>query len=273
MAIIKGWFDDSRRDQIWAVGGYAGADRRWEYFDREWPKALARHGVPYFHMKEMASPTGIYAKWHPTADHAAEIKEFLSDLASVIGESRLVAFLSLVRLRDLARFNKETRASLQPYPLAAYGCMLVVGKEYGDLTSQLFFDHLEKVDSKLAAARRYADSDSYYAGSFDEMITVPLARGCTARKLYALQAADFIVWEFRKHHEKLSEWFDLPDLPRDDDARAAHMQAWSQEKFRSPMPPPRKSIEALVKGNQLSPFIWDYGRLCEAHERRGGKWS
>lgn len=28
MAIFKGWLDDSRRGQIWTVGGYLGADHR-----------------------------------------------------------------------------------------------------------------------------------------------------------------------------------------------------------------------------------------------------
>jgi hypothetical protein len=57
-ALIKGWLDDSRRGTIWAVGGYIGGEHRWELFDAHWPMALANHGVPYFHMKEMRDPKG-----------------------------------------------------------------------------------------------------------------------------------------------------------------------------------------------------------------------
>ena len=95
MAIIKGWFDDSRREGVWAVGGYAGADHRWEYFDERWPLVLAKHDVPYLHMKEAGDPNGVYAKWHPSKDHQLEWSAFLADAADVIHESRLI-FLGLL---------------------------------------------------------------------------------------------------------------------------------------------------------------------------------
>jgi hypothetical protein len=132
-----------------------------------------------------------------------------------------------------------------------------------------FFDHLEKVESKLALAREYADSD-IYADGFERMVTSPLP---SARELPAMQAADFMTWEFRKHHEKVGEWFDVPDKPADDEDRWEHMQRWSLDKFQSPIPTPRKSAAALVEGNQIAPFVWDYDRLCEADSLRREKWS
>jgi hypothetical protein len=61
MAMLKGYADDSRpNNRIWAVGGYAGHDLQWEKFEADWPKMLAKHGVPYFHMREMGDPNGVY---------------------------------------------------------------------------------------------------------------------------------------------------------------------------------------------------------------------
>ncbi|WP_166143648.1 hypothetical protein [Methylosinus sp. RM1] len=271
-ATIKGWFDDSRRDDVWAIGGYAGADHRWEYFDHHWPIALAKHGVPYLHMKEANEAKGVYAKWWPSKEHQAEWSAFLNELAEIIYESRLQFFASIVRLEDLERFNREHGVGLKPYALAAYGCMVVVAREYGELSSELVFDHLEKVDSKLSEAKRYADLDSYNRGDFDRMSITALAKTRTFRDLPAMQAADFAVWELRKHHEKNGEWFDLPDRPLNEDERWEHFQRWSIAKFQTLIPPPRKSLSALVEGNQIFPLIWDYDRLCEAHRLRNGLW-
>lgn len=268
LAVIKGWFDDSRREGVCALGGYAGADHRWEHFDLNWPIVLAKHGVPYLHMKEAHDPTGVYAKWLPAQAHQEEWVNFLGDLAAVIHESRLVFFGSIVRLSHLEKFNREHGLNLQPYSLAAYGCMIVVAREYGELTSELFFDHLEQVHNKLALARGYAESDSYNTSDFDRMLVAGLPKAITAKELPAMQAADFMTWEFRKNHERIGEWFDIPDKPTDDDARWGHMERWL-----SSVAPPRKSVAALVEGNQIAPIIWDYDRLCEAHDLRSGKWS
>jgi hypothetical protein len=271
LAAIKGWFDDSRRENVCAVGGYAGADHRWEYFENNWPIMLAKHDVPYLHMKEAGNPTGVYAKWLPAQEHQEEWSAFLGDLADVISESRLVFFGSIVRVSHLEKFNREFRLALEAYPLAVYGCMMMVATEHSE-TSELFFDHLEKAYSKIARAREYAESDRY-AGQFERMATAPLPKTITFRELYALQAADFMTWEFRKHHEKVADWFDLADRPSGHDERWEHMQRWSIEKFQSPIPTPRKSVAALVEGNQIAPFIWDYDHLCEAQRLRGGKWA
>jgi len=74
MAILKGWFDNSQTTgKVWAIGRYIGAEHRWAEFDRLWPLTLANHGVPYFHMKEMGKPRGVYSKWQPPQEHQGEM--------------------------------------------------------------------------------------------------------------------------------------------------------------------------------------------------------
>lgn len=274
MAIFNGWIDDSLRGNVWAVGGYVGAEHRWEMFNTMWPMALANHDVPYFHMREMAKPKGVFAKWHPPQDHRAELADFFGGLAKVVSDSCLVGVLSLVRLKDLERFNKEYRLGLEPYPLAAYGCMLMAARDNPGMSTELVFDHCEGIGSKLAAARAYASSDTYNEGDFSTLISTPLPDDLTFKDVPALQAADFFAWEYRKNHENVSEWFDLSDKPADWDDQWAHFEKWyAAQGLGDKVRVLRKSAAALLEGNEFYPLIWDYRRICEANELRRGIWS
>jgi hypothetical protein len=274
-ALIKGWFDDSRRGTVWSVGGYIGGDHRWEAFDRMWPMALANHGVPYFHMKEMGDPNGVFSKFHPPQEHREELADFFGGLAKVIGQSRLVGISSIVRQPDLDRFNRDFGQALEAYPLAAYGCMLLAARENIEgISIELIFDNVEKVHSKLGKARDYADAEKIYEpGICDHTVTVPLSKGLTWREVPALQAADFFAWEFRKNHERVSEWFEIIDKPDDWEARADHLDKWLTEKFGDNTSSIRKSAAALLNGNEFYTLIWDYKNLVDSHKARGGVWA
>jgi hypothetical protein len=272
MAVFKGYFDDSQTTgETWALAGYVGADHRWEAFEAGWQAALDKHEVPYFHMKEMGKPNGEFKKWHPPQDHEPERAAFFSDLTGVIKRCKLEAFASIVRIGDLARFNSEFGLSLEPYPLAAFGCMVVLTNAYGRETMELWFDHVEKVEDKLAKAAVIADSDRLYAGDFDNMNRTGMAKG-TAKKVRAMQAADFAVWELRKHHLQLADWFGIEGKPIDAERRWAHFQEWAQAKYGQRVPTMRKSAEALLK-NGINNLVWDYDQLKLAHELRGGVWA
>src|SRR5262249_50618553 len=147
-----------------------------------------------------------------------ELADFFAGLAKVIEQSWVTPFCCLVRQKDLDRFNSDYGLRLEPYPLAAYGCMLLVGKEYRGHPVELIFDRVEKVESKLATARAYADSDGYYGpdGIFDDVIATGLSKGYTFKKVPALQAADFWIWEYRKNHLGMDEWWSLEDRPKAD---------------------------------------------------------
>jgi hypothetical protein len=95
--LAKGYFDDSQSTgEVWALGGYMGNPLHWESFDTYWPMALTNAEVPYFHMREMADPNGIFAKWLPHEEHREEVANFFSDLAKVISHSMLTG-------REIAR--------------------------------------------------------------------------------------------------------------------------------------------------------------------------
>src|SRR5262245_17223317 len=107
MAVMTGYFDDSRDGldrHILALAGMIGIARKWEKFERRWKQILDKHDVPWFHMKEMASPSGPFSKWLPQKHHANEVRNFLSDLTETIDECRLDLIASIVRIPDLNRF-------------------------------------------------------------------------------------------------------------------------------------------------------------------------
>jgi hypothetical protein len=275
MAVIKGYADDSRpNDRIWAVGGYAGNELQWERFEELWPKMLERHGVPYFHMREMADPNGVYAKWHPFKDHYDEVAAFFADMTKVIGEECFLrAFFSITRVKDLERFNAETGLSLQAYPMAAYGCMLGIANDLQGLTIEIIFDHVEKISSKLAAATEYLESDSYYPGVNDLVVPIPLNQKTTFRELAPLQAADFLTWEVQKNHLNIEDWFLQPNKPVEQEDRSEHLDDWSLQKYGTLRPKTRKSLEALIdSGAPAVGMIWDYDNLYDAHRAREGVW-
>jgi hypothetical protein len=228
-----------------------------------------------FHMTELGRPNGPYAKWHPLKEHKDEIEAFYRDMTALISECRLSGFYSIVRIADLERFNADTGLKLEPYPLAAYGCVLMIANEYGDLTSEIFFDSVEKVHSKLGKASDYAVSDNYYGRALGNVALMPLAKNLTARQVMPLQAADFFTWEMQRNHLNADEWHYLPDRPINEDERWKHFQRWSFEKFgMADGPPPRKSLEALMKhAAPVAGIIWDYDQLCLAHRLRNGIWS
>jgi hypothetical protein len=275
MAVIKGYADDSRPgDKIWVVSGYVGGDHKWEAFDEKWPKLLVRHGIPYFHMKEIGNPKGVYAKWHPLKEHQEEMAAFFRDMTALIKECWFSGFWSIVRIDALEKFNAETGLNLKPYSLAAYGCLLMVASEFGDLTCEIFFDHVEKVHSKLGLAMSYAESDRFLGEALGNVALMPLPRNITSREFGPLQIADFFTWEMQRNHLNADELHAQSGRPMDEDERWEHFQAWCRDKFGTDLPAPRKSLAALIEGgNPVSGILWDYDQLCRANELRGGVWA
>jgi hypothetical protein len=75
--------------------------------------------------------------------------------------------------------------------------MSQIAIKYGNLPVTAVFDRIEKVESKLATARSYADNDRIFPGLCYYVATGTLPKPLTSRDVPALQAADFIAWEVR----------------------------------------------------------------------------
>jgi hypothetical protein len=267
--LIKGWKDDSRDKLAWAVAGFVGFIDQWDDFEQSWQLLLDTHEVPYLHMREFADAGGPYAKWYPPQEHREELAAFFADVAKVIGRCGIQGFGAITRLSALERFNAERGLNLQAYPLAVYGSLISLYQRHPREPVELVFDHVEKVLNKLATAKEYADSDQHYAGDFDRVQLIPLNKCWTFREVRPLQAADFLVWEYRKNHVQREGWWAQEGKPDDWDARWADFEAWMEREN----PRTRKSILALLERTAFTGFVWDYDRLCEADQKRGGRWA
>ena len=274
VALITGNFDDSQSTgDVWTVAGYVGYSNQWDHFERLWAEALDHHGVPYFHMKEMNDPNGVFAKWLPPQDHEPARRAFFKDLVAAIRKSGLYMVSSTVWIKDVERFNLEKGLALEPYPLAAYSCMSLIAMNYDDLPVTAVFDRIEKVESKLAMARSYADSDRHaYPGLCDTIATSWLPKPLTSREVPALQAADLIAWEVRKANFGMRDW-QISERPIGDRSEQfKHYMAYTREKTGED-PILRKSLDALLSDMPIKAIVWDYQQLTTTNEIRRGIWT
>jgi hypothetical protein len=277
VALISGNFDDSQvPGDLWTVGGYVGYAQQWDYFAQLWTETLNRHDVPYFHMREMADPSGPFAKWWPPQEHADEVAEYFKGLVAAITKSGLYMAVSTVWISDLERFNRETGVGLEPYPLAAHACLALIAEKYDDPTYPItaVFDRVEKVDSKLRTARSYLAGDTFiYSGLCDHIATTWLPTPTTSRTVPALQAADLIAWEVRKAHWGMKEW-QLSERPVEQDRWAQWQQYVDYtRRVTGEDPKIRKSLDALITNFRGRSIVWDYIQLMQTHEARRGIWT
>jgi hypothetical protein len=271
-ALITGNFDDSLSEgEVWTVSGYVGYANQWTFFEELWKAALAQHGVPYFHMKEMNDPNGPFAKWLPHKEHQEEVIAFFKDLVEVIRKTGLRMISSGVWLPALSRFNEEKKLALEAYPLAAYACMGQVVQQYGELDSALTFDRVDKVDDKLQKARDYATSDP--RGGFFNHLTIAALKDVTARDVPAQQAADLLAWEVRKALLAMKEWQSEPDKPQSDRKEQwKHYVEWSK-KTTGHEPVLRKSLQNLIVGKPSHNVVWDWNQLDHVNNARKTIWT
>jgi hypothetical protein len=279
VALITGNFDDSQSvGDVWTVGGYVGYANQWDYFESLWNEALHRHGVPYFHMKEMSIVGGPFAKWLPRQEHTEEVAAYFRDLVAAIRRSGLYMAASTVWLKDLDRFNRETGVWLEAFPLAAHACLSLIAQNYIEHQQPItaVFDKIEKVQSKLKTAHSYLEGKTFaFPGLCENVASTWLPGPATSRDVPGLQAADLIAWEVRKAHFGMKEW-----QRSRSDGHATRWDAWQDyEAFSRDKtgedPKIRKSLGALISGDDLPgrSIVWDYMQLTAPNKARGGIWT
>jgi hypothetical protein len=273
MAVISGYFDDSRMDSyVLTLAGIIGDADQWSNFEHKWAILLRKHDVPYLHMKEMMRPNSPFGKWLPRDAHKEEVDNLFIDVVGAINGSGFHTYSTTVRLLDLENFNKKFSLQCKAYSLAAYGCMTLIHKAYPAQLISLVFDHCDKIDNYLKIAKRYAKGDTTFPGIIDHIVPIPLPKQCLAKNVRPIQAADFMAWELRKHHIKQAEWWEQAELPETWETRFEDFKRWSREKFGSNLPPPRKTLEAIAKEWRMSGLVLDYNGLVRMHQDRGGVW-
>ena len=57
------FLDESGNSETFVMGCAFSSERKWLRLDREWKRALAEYGIPYFHMRELVARKGPFTGW------------------------------------------------------------------------------------------------------------------------------------------------------------------------------------------------------------------
>ncbi len=109
-------------DGFIVVAGWVSSADLWKRFEVDWRLALARAGVPYFHMKEFAHSKGPFQSWE---GQEAKRAEFISTLASIIRDYTLFGTGTYLDFKIFKNVNKAYCLSEwegNEYSLAARDC-------------------------------------------------------------------------------------------------------------------------------------------------------
>jgi hypothetical protein len=249
MAVLKAYLDDSgdetdtAQHKAIALAGYIAPVSGWEVFEPRWKRILDREGVSELHMTDFANFRGEFASWRGDEPRR---QAFLGDLCQVIGEAGLHGVGAVVRLDDLARFNAETGAALEPMPLAIYWCMNAIYMYDPDHLVELRIDRMKRCHSKVETATEYARS--FYADDVSQTINVTCDSALGAKQVLPLQAADFAAYEALKFER-------MPRVVGQDGA-----------------PKRRRSFASLLDAAPLNGPVIDYAFLQTLHDLRLGVW-
>jgi hypothetical protein len=251
MGVLKGYFDDSadsRASQACALAGYVGTIVSWQTFEPLWRAALDKHDVPYFHMKELGDPTSELGKKFGGKENERPRSAFFGDLIDAIRKSGLVAFGSVIRMGDLAAFNKEKSLKLRPMAFCLFSCLNDIYMTFPNDKIELELDGFDKARSQAREARRIAETHLHDDVSQNAKIGVLGGNGpFSSKDVLGLQAADFLTWEVLKYN--CNRDIDIENVP-----------------VR------RKSYELLCDACDITGAVWTYKLLNWLDGVRKGSW-
>jgi hypothetical protein len=179
------------------VAGYVSTIGAWESFDTNWRLALAKYGLPYFHMKEFAHFHGPFEGWEAKEGTR---RNLLSDLARIIHNHVLFGIACGVKHGAFERVNQEYRLAEVfgcEYALCGRDCVAqaskrLVGLGYEGQPIRYIFDDGDKGKGDLIDV---LERDKKATPIFEP--SLPGKRE-NHPGLTPLQSADFAAYELLK---------------------------------------------------------------------------
>ena len=276
MAILKAYFDDSGDGASFALAGYIGADRAWKIFEPEWQSALDKHGIPYFHMKEIPDPKSPMHRFYGKQNEA-KLRDLLFDLALVLGKcwnaAKFCGIGCLVPLEALDKFNQTRNRNLDPLALAIYTCAGLMQNEFPGQPVEALLDRLTKPHKSLSLSDEYAATNPRAHMRENSIIMIP-AKEPVSSKSPTPATADFAAYEGRKKYHKLDPFFQKCRFEQRDDKTpmfGMNMKiGWKQTTALST--DERKIFTALGEATTMRFPIWLYEVLFRKMILRDGRW-
>lgn len=204
--MITCYFDEAggKDQEFVVVAGWASTVEQWERFAIDWRLMLAKHGVPYLHMKEYSASKGSYRKWKGQEGTRAA---FLRDSADVISSLAQAGFVVFVAYQTFDLVNEKYELAEKfnsPYALAGRTCVLMANtwrakQEVQPLDMRYVFEDGGMDKQGLSKSMRVVKPylpDPIYESSRD---VKPSSKWPYGRKgIIQLQAADYLAYEIRK---------------------------------------------------------------------------
>jgi hypothetical protein len=202
LSAYTAYFDASRGNQdvlpgTW-VCGFVSSVSAWESFEIDWTLALAKYGVPYFHMKSFTAKRKPFQerKWESEQYRAA----FVSTLADIIHSNVMHSFGGGIWHTNFDFVNEQYELDKRFNPFAICGLYAAV-KAHGFIRStyskqapiEYIFDHGDEgigfLMTEMAKAGLPAPIFKPSRAIADKPELVPAIQ---------LQACDFAAWEMRR---------------------------------------------------------------------------
>jgi hypothetical protein len=213
VAALTAYFDASGTENSGTelvVSGFVSTVQKWKRFEREWQALLDDAKVPYFHMKEFAPSTGIFASWK---DQESKRRKFLSKLINITVKHVEYSFSAGVLLKDWRICNRSYRLreeEFPPYSLCGWTCVDEVYRwcdETSQKRDQLMF-MFEEGDTGQDKLKRRVARDFGIKIRTGPKIPDPKIR--YERPILPLQAADFASWHIRRVLDELANKGNVP---------------------------------------------------------------
>lgn len=126
MCLFRAYFDASgkEREGTVVVAGWLASADAWVALQRQWNAVLAKHNVPYFHMKEFAHSVGAFGQgWK---GYEPRRRRFLSDLIQVLYDTVEYGVAKAATYENFRNADREYKISEKygnAYALVAHACM------------------------------------------------------------------------------------------------------------------------------------------------------
>jgi hypothetical protein len=126
--MLTAYFDESHdeRFRLMFICGWVATAEQWREFEYGWKLFLAKHDVPYFHMREFAHSRGPFAKWK---GKEGTRRAFMQGAAQIIVDTIERGFVCGVSDEIFEEYDREYELSTKfrsPYALAGRTCANLV---------------------------------------------------------------------------------------------------------------------------------------------------
>lgn len=181
-----------------SVAGFVSPAKNWSVIQREWRKARAKAGLPYFHMTDFMSKYGKpYRDW-PETKRQVKKEALISRLLHLLNTHATFGVGVALKVSDFQTLPDEDKAlcDYNPYALCAAQCIGLVTKtlEEGGIREPISYV-IESGGTGEAAFIAVMTKLCAASERIRETLRILSVMPGTKQRFPALDSADFLAWQ------------------------------------------------------------------------------